>query len=600
MIQGFTNTLKENLDTIDESLLKISDEEWYQQKAEFCISLYKAGENYEPWSENRANLWFKSLRYFVDAFIEPEFPVPHFHEDWYYWSVFYRAYVNLSPRDHAKTTVHSIIRVVWEICCNRNVTFFILFSTTDVSKLILSVIKSHLSQNPKIKAGFGIFNPLELEQEERKVSLDWSQNSITVQRTDFSIKDPTVAVAGSLTNVLSRRVSRLIVDDLLTDKIAFSDAESLRLERWYYNDVQPILLADGQEIITGTRYRAGDFYDKLIEKSNYDDSLYKVFIGDAIVDEFREKVLWPERWPWKALQRQRAKMGVVRFNRNYRNIIVSDEDAIFPMIWFEGGLDKKTGAYYVGCYEDTWKLGQPPRAMEMKNWLRTCTIGIDPAIGDTESSKYFSAVVLGLTYSNRLVVLEVLRDRISFPAQKRAILELNAEYSPRYVVVESNAYQKALYEGLFEESAKINVVPFYSTTNVKTKPDIGVPSMDVYFEVGRMRIPRGDERSIQMTDVLIQELHQWGKAATSDCAMALWFAFERMRPEIERSRVLPASKNVIFGDRMRYERQMVQGVSGHLIPRRARDEIRQDVMKSPLPKLIPMFHRRKRIPQEVL
>ncbi len=563
---------------MDNTVLNLSDDEWIQYKAGICQKLYNKGLEYEPWSDERASFWLKSLLFFVNEFIQPEFPIPAFHQDWYWWSVRESAYMNLSPRDHAKTTVHGVIRVVWEICVNRNITFFIIFSTTDVSKLVLSQIKSQLTQNPRIRAGFGIFNPLELEPIDRMVDQDWSQGSITVNRDDFSIKDPTVAVAGAGTNVLSRRVDRLIVDDLLTDKIAFSEAESDRLGRWYFNDVQPTLKADGQEIITGTRYRRGDFYDGIRALSFESGGIYRVFIGDAVVDELEKTTLWPERWPYKALMRQRAKMGSVRFNRNYRNRITSDEDSPFPMIWFTGGVSQKTGAMYKGCYDKTLTLGMP----NDKKWLRFVTIGVDPAIGTGKKAKFFAMVILGLDVNNMLVVAEIVRGRFSFPAQKRLVIDANSLYKPRYVVVENNSYQLALVQGIEEQAALIPIVGYHTVGVGKEKPNVAVPAMDIFFETARVRIPRGNADSIKKTDMLVEELHYWGKAETSDIAMAFWFAFERMKKQVGHAGVLNSVKDVIFGDRLRYERQRMIGLAGQPVPRKALQMIRAKAREAPL------------------
>jgi hypothetical protein len=467
----------------------------------------------------------------------------------------------------------------------------VTFATTDVSKLVMSQIKSQLTQNPLIRTGFGIFNPKELDSSERTVNLDWSQTSITVQRDDFSVKDPTVAVAGAGTNVLSRRVDRLIADDLVTDAIAFSEAESERLERWYFNDVQPTLKAAGQEIITGTRYKHGDFYSTIENLSLDKGGLYRVFIGDAIIDEIEQLVLWPDRWPYPALMRQRARMGSVRFNRNYRCRITSDEDSPFPMIWFTGGLARATGIYYKGCYDPTLELGD---YNFIRNELRFVTIGIDPAIGFTKKSKFFALIVLGIDFNNLLVIAEIIRGQYTFPAQKRIVIEVNEQLNPRSIAVESNAYQDALRQGVQEEMALVPLVPFYSGGIVgKNKPATGVPAMDVYFETGRVRIPRKGEKSIQMTDQLIQELHYWERFDTSDMAMGLWFAYERLKPILKRNGIMPNFEDLLHGDRHVYERQYVQALAGIPIPRMALDIIRNKNKQ----KLAPFEHLSPRMRQ---
>lgn len=580
----------------DDPFLGLSEEEWIRHKADLVRGLYTAGNNFEPWTDERAVYWHRSLLYFVDNFIllpamegedqQEKFPIPQFHRQWYWWRVREQNYLNLAPRDHAKTSVHSVYSVVWEIACNRNIRFFITFSTTEVARLVLFEIKSLLTQNPVIRRGFGTFNPAELDPVDRKVDQDWSQHSITVNRPGFGIKDPTVAVAGAGTNVLSRRADRLIADDILTAAKAYSDAESLSLERWYKNDVQPVLVSGGQEIVTGTLYRSGDFYHKVMDLDIDKGGIYRIFVGDAIVDEKKKQTLWPERWPWDALEKQRIKLGYVAFQRNYRNRVVSDADSVFPMVWFTGGLDEITGIVHRGCYDKRLSLGMGLKGPGGGRWLQYVVMGVDPAIGYSDTAKFFAIVVLGIDFDNRIVVADIVRGQYGFVAQKRLVASKAALWRPRHIVVESNAYQKALAEGLQEDYPNLPIVPYY-TSGQKLPPEVGVPAMDTYFEIGRVRIPRADQESIEKTDKLVEELHHWGAHDTSDVAMALWFGWQRIINKLEQMGALPPVHDLIQGDRMRWEKHKIRGLGGGHLPRSIIEQLAGSPMAQPLSVLRP-------------
>ncbi len=568
------------------NLLSISDAEIWLKKAELCQVLYDRGLEYPPWTDERAKWHYKSLVFFVEEFIKPRFAIPEFHKQWYWWIVREKNYMNLAPRDHAKTSVHSVYRTIWEICVNRNIRYFIVFATQDIARLALSEIKSHLVQNSRIRAGFGIFNPMELSPDQRLVDPNWTHDSITVNRSDYSLKDPTVGVAGATSKVLSRRADRLIADDMVDDQTAYSAADTERLERWWGSDIEPVLVADGQEIITGTRYKTGDFYDSINSKSIENGGMYRVFIGDAIIDEATKQVLWPERWSWKSLLEQRAKMGRLRFNRNYRNIIMDDATSVFPMIWFTGGVGED-GVLYRGCYDESLVLGSPKRGAG-KNWLRYSVLGVDPAIGQSGTSKFFAAVLLGITYDNTVVIADIVRGQFGFVAQKRIVIGLYEKWRPRHVSVESNAYQMALVDGIEEQYKGMPIAAIYTSAAAGSKPDIGVPAMDIWFETGRIRIPRGDQRSVEITDLMVEELHHWGKHITSDIVMALWFAFKKALPELTRSSILPNVENLIFGDRRAREQRLLQGVSGAYVPSDILSRVRQSAMEAPLSHLSPL------------
>lgn len=557
---------------LDRLASKLSPDEIIEYKGQICHDLYWSGMEFPAWSTERAKFWYESIILFADTFVKLDLPRPEFHSDWYWWSVSERAYMNLSPRDHAKTTVHSVIRPTWEICMNRNIRLFLLFATLDVGKIVLAQIKNLLSRSPEIKTAFGAFNPAELPHAERLTdTLDWSQTSITVNRDDLGIKDPTIAITGSLSNVLSRRADRLYVDDLLTDKIASSEAESRRLVSWYYNDVQPVLVSDGQEMIVGTPYKAGDFYDEIQKQSVDKGGLYRIFIGDAIVDEERHTTLWPERWSWEGLMRQKSKMGSVRFNRNYRCRVVDDENSPFPMVWFEGGYDR-LGTHYDGCFDDKLVLGDRDYPLKVR------VTGVDPAIGEKRDSKYFALVTLGIDDRNKIVVADLVRRKAGFIVQRSVVVNNYLEWNPRFICVETNSYQQALAEGVIEQHPLIPLVTFTTGVN-KSDAEVGVESMDVFFEMGRVAIPRGDQRSIALTDQLVHELHFLGKTSTSDLVMSFWFALTRLKGVMDQLGILTNVENTFFGSRAGQGR--IRSLHGMPIPVATAKAIRVATLAGP-------------------
>jgi len=51
-----------------------------------------------------------------------------------------------------------------------------------------------------------------------------------------------------------------------------------------------------------------------------------------------------------------------------------------------------------------------------------------------------------------------------------------------------------------------------------------VPSLSILFENGKYRLPKGDERSAKLVDVLTNELVGLGVETHDDTVMALWIA----------------------------------------------------------------------------
>lgn len=554
---------------------------FYQQAGAYVKYLYEQGKQFPYWSEERAKFWHRSKIYFINEFIRPELPMPDFHLDWCYWMVSEPSYINLSSRLHAKTSLHAIYRPVWELCCDPTLRFVIAAKKAAIAEDTLSAIKGYLALD-RIVIGFGQLNPGKLPEEERLTqNIDWSMGTITVNRDERinPIRGPSVVTVGALSSVLSVRAERLIADDIVDSAIAESETQCSRLLNWYDNDLLPVLVPQqegGQEIIVGTPYNNRDLYAmkrKLEKNTQNPDGVYKVFVGDAIVSESEKTTLWPEKWPYEELMKVRAKLGSVRFNRNYRCRIMSDEDSTFPMIWFTGGTSKE-GVVYPGCFEHDRSLGESVRD---NLYYRRVVIGIDPAMSQSARSAFFAACVLGTDRNGNIVVLDLRQKKIGFVQQKRLVVNLDKIWNPRAIVVENNAYQAALAQGLTEVAPHLRIVPKTTTG----KDTIHIPSMDVYFETGRVRLPRGDARSIALTDRLVEELNQWPRGATSDLLMAFYFALMRLLKYAPALQELPNPRDLIFGDMERFGSHLVETEHGNA-PGRTLRRVREMAKNAPI------------------
>ena len=559
---------------------------YYSKAGAYVRHLYAEGLKHAPWSIERANFHHRSLIFFVKEFIQPPLPIPPFHMQWYWWMVSEPSYINLTAREHGKTETHSMFRPTWELCCDPALRFVLPAKKQAIAEQSLAAVKNYLAL-PRIVAGFGQLNPAKLPPERRLTEeLDWGKDTITLNRDERSrpIRGPSVLALGALSSVLSIRAERLIADDIFDKLIAESPRQCERVIDWYDDDLLPILVPQregGQEILVGTQYNNRDIYahkQRLVAEQ--EQPLYKIFKGDAILDEVEETTLWEDKWPYSELMVLRAKLGSIRFNRNFRSTIMSDEDSSFPMIWFKGGIDDE-GNHYRGCYDAGLKLRTGLRDSRGRYRYHSIVIGIDPAMGKSLRSKFFAAVVLGLNQFGDIQLLDARRAKLGFIKQRDLVIELWQRWGGLYikaVVVETNAYQNALNEGLKEKEARIPIV-VKTTTG---KDPIHIPTMDVYFETGRVRLPTGDGPSLQLSEQLAEELNLWPNAATSDLLMAYFFAHMRLLRYAPLLASVPIPDNLAFGDTQRglSQRQMTAG--GVLLPKRTVRRIREMVSGAPI------------------
>jgi hypothetical protein len=106
----------------------------------------------------------------------------------------------------------------------------------------------------------------------------------------------------------------------------------------------------------------------------------------------------------------------------------------------------------------------------------------------------------------------------------RNLLHMVYTYEPQYLVVEQNAAQRWLLQDPIMDilRQRVQVVP-HTTGRNKGDPVLGVQSLAVDFEFGRIRFPYGDAESKQMSQMLIDEAKTWPQGQTDDLLMALWF-----------------------------------------------------------------------------
>jgi hypothetical protein len=113
-------------------------------------------------------------------------------------------------------------------------------------------------------------------------------------------------------------------------------------------------------------------------------------------------------------------------------------------------------------------------------------------------------------------------------------------YSPQYFVFERNAAQRWLLQDPTMEQLRrrVQVIP-HDTGRNKGDPTLGIESLSVDFEFGRIRLPYGDAESRKMSELLIQEALTYPQGETDDLLMALWFIKFNYSRLVPRVTVLP-------------------------------------------------------------
>lgn len=405
----------------------------------------------------------------------------------------------LAPRGHAKSTWLSIIYPIWKIVNDRDIKIIIVSDTGDQAEMFLRLIKDELEANDRMVEDFGPF----YKKPSSGSPNVWKATDITVIRPSRA-KEPTIVCGGTGKRIVGRRADLIIVDDPLNDENTENDRQRRKTLRWFRKTLTPIVNPEtGRIVVIGTRKHPEDLHAELGRNTRY-----RQFVFRAIEEG---RALWPERWPLERLLREKEEVGSVIFAQEYQNEPVCEETAYFRRDWIERCFD------YHAVLRDSYRGGKPV----FTGW--DLAVVADRERAEERDSDYTVGITIALGEDGTRHIIDIFRERGLTPSQVLGIIKARArQFGPRLVTIENNLFQR-LYEQALISTTDL---PVAGHTTGREKMDIyrGVPSLSVLFENGKYRLPKGNERSARLTDILTDELVGLGVEAHDDMVMALWIA----------------------------------------------------------------------------
>lgn len=258
-----------------------------------------------------------------------------------------------------------------------------------------------------------------------------------------------------------------------------------------------------------------------------------------------KKALWGSRYPIRAisdcdmscklcelntrcLAGRRYEIGELEYAREFLCNPKSSSASLFPYELFEKNFDMNTvlvDRYGGGYFPDF-----------LPNDLIVVT-GWDFDISERIGTAYMAGFTVGFAKNGDRYVLDIERQRgLPFetdrPGEEKSQLglvrEKHAFYNSRLVVVETNIFQR-IYE---QELVRTTDIPVKGHTTGSEKADVqmGFPYLRILLENRKYHIPRGNNKSKEITDIWISEgisfgwegdkLH--GVGETDDIMIAWW------------------------------------------------------------------------------
>jgi phage terminase large subunit-like protein len=163
-------------------------------------------------------------------------------------------------------------------------------------------------------------------------------------------------------------------------------------------------------------------------------------------------------------------------------------------------------------------------------------MGVDFAMSSTVQADYTVVWVMGTDKHGNRWIMDIRREKgLPFQNQLSLINEVAKLYQPGLVFLESNQMQRIFGDELIR-TTDLPIKKFITGVQ-KNSLDKGVPSLRVLLENGKFRIPRGDKRSVELTNEWINEMRNFtwhdgklqGVGSHDDLVMACWVCDQAIR-----------------------------------------------------------------------
>ena len=429
------------------------------------------------------------------------FLVSQHHDAWDDLIRLHRRLCVLAPRDHGKTYFYDFAYPIWKAWANPHKSTFIFSATKDQAVRILADIKLEFETNARLE--YLVPPPGSRRR--------WSSTLIELNNGHK------IYARGYGTKIRGAHPVAVIVDDGLNDETVYSDLVRGKQIEYFHTAIANMVSPEGQIIVVGTPFHSADLYADLGENPEYHFARFPALNADG-------EPLWPERYSAEQLARKKREIGEIRFAREFMVDPVSDDMSLFPIYLFRGDPVE----------QPTMTLGMP-----LEVWRElgvTPYMGVDFAISSSVQADYTVIWVMGRDRFGNRWLIDLYREKgLAYQAQLSKINEIGRRYDPALVFLEANQMQRIFGDELIR-TTDLPIKQFV-TGAAKNTLDKGVPSLRVLLENGKFRIPRGDKRSVELTNTWIEEMRaftfQDGKLQSvgthDDTVMACWICDQAIR-----------------------------------------------------------------------
>jgi hypothetical protein len=475
----------------------------------------------------------------------------------------------LWPAGFGKTTIVSTrVLPVMEICDNANSrSQYIGKNETEAFSFSTNIRRELLS--PRLIKDFGDFKP-------KDKAVPWANQAFSVEQRQWRDVRENFEFFGTNSHAeLGKRSDRVLLDDVETPDTARTPDMRDKLLEWIrigpLTSARPLWNRDklGKVMfpkwldwsntarywgtgVVGTIFHPEGLYAMLMR-----DPTFTCIKFDCYKDKKQTISLSDKMLNVHDLERERRSIGVLAFNKRYRNIAYNEEEMAFREAWIRGQEEEINGTriQHVGCLDEERSFGDTD-----DKW--TIHIGFDPASGSKSRwSAYSAYVVLGYDPEEddkSVYLIDYLKLQDNFDRMLDNLLDGNqsyniegfyTKYNYKKGIVEKNAFGKWLVNNDRVQPwiDSQTIVEHITTGQSKNDPEAGVYSMGAMIQDGRFRIPYKESSDKEKAEQFISELLLYPKG-TCDLVMAMWLATQHMRLNQNKYRSVAGTRTKWFAN----------------------------------------------------
>lgn len=316
--------------------------------------------------------------------------------------------------------------------------------------------------------------------------IELSDESASVEQWSIKGRHGMYIAAGVGGAITGQGAALLVVDDPTKNADeANSPTYRQRVWDWWTSTAYTRLDPDGAAVLTMTRWHEDDLAGRLLKEMDAGGEQWDVLRLPAIAEDENDPLdrrigdaLWPTRYSLADYDRIRTAVGTYVWNALYQQRPQSIEGGAFKASWFKWytknqiSFDEKLGK---------WRFLDEPMPLYQ---------GVDPAISEKESADDFADVTIGVSDTQKILILDPWHGHIPWTEQPATVVRKYQEWLPERVGIETNAFQMALKQQVVKD-ALVPVKGLHHSGDKYTR----IMSMTPYTENGQvyLRMALDDE-----------------------------------------------------------------------------------------------------------